>query len=157
MASPPTPLSLHRSTRNARRFSHTSWTDVTEGSDMDPEGLSLSDLAFEMEEQYASSNVVFHDDVCAPLDHFPSSRPISFLPPPPKPKDFAAEQSALRAFVSGFYAPSTSSESQVDVTDNAWISNGAGSTPGMHCQRRVPSLGCSTRNGREWTCTDVNE
>jgi hypothetical protein len=143
MASLPMTVSLHRSAPRTRRYSNTSWTDVAEGSDMDPEGFSLSDLAFEMEEEYASSDTVFNDDVCAPLDHFPPHRPTSSLLPPPLPKPFASEKLAPRAseklaprvFVSAFYAPSTSSESPVDVTDDSWMSNGAGSTPGMHCLR----------------------
>jgi len=122
-----TPVSLHRSARRARRCSNASWTDVT--ADMDPEGFSLSDLAFEMEEEYAVS----HDDVCAPLEPSACRHPASDGPPPPLPKPLASEKPAPRAFVSSFYAPSTSSESPVDVTDDAWINYGAGSTPGVHC------------------------
>jgi hypothetical protein len=128
MASLPTPVSTHRSSaaRRDRRCSNASTTVLTEFTDMDPEGFSLSDLAFEMDNECASKDAAFHKDG----DDFPSCRPAPDSPPPlPTP--------LLAAFVSEKLAPApagprASFNSPVSVTYDAWI-YGAGGTPGMHC------------------------
>jgi len=141
MASLPTPPSRSGAARPARRCSNASWTDVTDFADMDPEGFSLSDLAFEMEEcsECSSSDTVFHEDGHLQPDDFPSRRRATDSPPPSLLADShacptrAEPASPKRKPAFPCYAPSTSTESPVDVTDDAWISNGAGSTSGMHC------------------------
>ena len=115
--------------RPARRCSNASWTDVADFADMDPDGLSLSDLAFEMEEDCSSSDTVVYEYGYVQLDDSPSRRRAPDSPPPllladPHAGPTRAEPAPPKR---------ASSVSPVDVTDTAWIDNGAGSTPGMYC------------------------
>ncbi|KAJ1467831.1 hypothetical protein T484DRAFT_1921141 [Baffinella frigidus] len=127
--SPSTPVSPHRAdaARLPRRCSNDSWTDVTAFTDMDPGGFSLADLAFEMEEECASSD-----------DESPSRRRASDSPPPlplpllAAPRSFVSEKKKPAPA-----APRASSESPADVTDEGWLNFGAGSTPGMYCSETV--------------------
>lgn len=94
--------------------------------DMDPEGFSLSDLAFEMEED-TSRDAVFHTDGCAQRNYVPSPHRASYsLPPPPLAVPALAGSTQISPCC---YATRTSREFPADVTDDAWITCGAGSTP----------------------------
>ena len=114
----PTPASRHHSgaARCARRCSSEHQPDPSAFMDMDPAGFSLSDLAFEMEED-TSSDAVFHTDGCAQRSDGPSThRASDSLPPPP-----LAVPPPLANASPCCYTPSTSRESPADVTDDAWI------------------------------------